>query len=147
VDRASMAASLEVRAPLLDTAVAEFAGALPLDWKLHRLDGKWLFKRVARRLLPRAIVQRKKKGFGMPIARWLRGELRSLARDALLDGDSLAAGGLLDGGEIARMLDEHERGLVDHRQRLWALVVLELWRRKNLGAATSAADRRQASIR
>ncbi|MCU1278975.1 MAG: asnB, partial [bacterium] len=144
---ASMAASLEVRAPLLDTAVAEFAGSLPLDWKLHRTTSKWIFKRVARRLLPRAIVDRPKKGFGMPIARWLRGELRSLAHDALLDKSSLAAGGALDRGEVARMLDEHERGAVDHRQRLWALVVLELWRRKNLGAATSAAARLQASIR
>jgi asparagine synthase (glutamine-hydrolysing) len=147
VDRASMAASLEVRAPLLDTAVAEFAGALPIDWKLHRTTGKWIFKRVARRLLPSAIVDRPKKGFGMPIARWLRGELQPLARAVLLDGSSLAAEGALDGGEIARMLDEHARGAADHRQRLWALVVLELWRRKNLGSATSAADRRRASIR
>jgi asparagine synthase (glutamine-hydrolysing) len=104
-------------------------------------------KRVARRLLPPAIVDRPKKGFGMPIARWLRGDLRALARDALLDSSSLAAAGALDGGEIARMLDEHARGTVDHRQRLWALLVLELWQRKNLGTATNAGDRRRASIR
>ena len=132
VDRASMAASLEVRAPLLDTAVAEFAGSLPIDWKLHRTTGKWIFKRVARRLLPAAIVDRPKKGFGMPIARWLRGELEPLARALLTDGQSLAAGGALSRAELVRMLDEHARGDVDHRQRLWALVVLELWRRKNL---------------
>jgi asparagine synthase (glutamine-hydrolysing) len=148
VDRASMAASLEVRAPLLDTAVAEFAASLPIDWKLHRTTGKWIFKRVARRLLPRAIVDRPKKGFGMPIARWLRGDLRALAHDALLDARSLAADGALDRGEVARLLDEHERGAADHRQRLWALLVLELWQRENLGAtATSAADRRPASTR
>ncbi len=147
VDRASMAASLEVRAPLLDTSVAEFAGALPLDWKLRRTTGKWILKRVARGLLPAAIVDRPKKGFGMPIARWLRGELQPLVRDALLDGGSLAAAGALDRGEIERMLDEHARGAIDHRQRLWALVVLELWRRKNLGALTIAGARRQASIR
>ncbi|MGZ3443536.1 MAG: asparagine synthetase B family protein, partial [Polyangia bacterium] len=147
VDRASMAASLDVRAPLLDTAVAEFAASLPIDWKLHRTTGKWIFKRVARHLLPRAIVDRPKKGFGMPIARWLRQELRELLHDTLLDARSLAAEGALDRNEVARMLDEHERGAVDHRQRLWALVVLELWRRENLLAVTSAADRRQASIR
>ncbi|MGZ3427598.1 MAG: asparagine synthase (glutamine-hydrolyzing) [Polyangia bacterium] len=147
VDRASMAASLEVRAPLLDTAVAEFAASLPIDWKLHRTTGKWIFKRVARHLLPRAIVDRPKKGFGMPIARWLRQELRELLHDTLLDARSLAAEGALDRNEVARMLDEHERGVVDHRQRLWALVVLELWRRENLLAVTSAAGRRQASIR
>jgi asparagine synthase (glutamine-hydrolysing) len=147
VDRASMAASLEVRAPLLDTAVAEFAGSLPIEWKLRRTTGKWIFKRVARRLLPRAIVDRPKKGFGMPIARWLRHELAPLARDVLLDEQSLAASGALDRDEIARMLDEHLKGAVDHRQRLWALCVLELWRRKNLGAITNAADRRRASTR
>ncbi|MGZ3429820.1 MAG: asparagine synthase-related protein, partial [Polyangia bacterium] len=105
------------------------------------------FKRVARHLLPRAIVDRPKKGFGMPIARWLRQELRELLHDVLLDARSLAAAGALDRNEVARMLDEHERGAVDHRPRLWALVVLELWRRENLLAVTSAADRRQASIR
>ncbi len=147
VDRASMAASLEVRAPLLDTAVAEFAGALPIDWKLRRTTGKWILKRVARKLLPEGIVGRPKKGFGMPIARWLRDELGELLRDALLDGSSLAASGALDRAEVARLVDEHARGAIDHRQRLWALVVLELWRRKNLGAVTSAGARRQASIR
>jgi asparagine synthase (glutamine-hydrolysing) len=81
----------------------------------------------------------------MPIARWLRGALEPLARDALLDADSLAASGALARNEIARMLDEHARGDVDHRQRLWALLVLELWQRKNL--VTSAADRRRASTR
>ncbi|HXU70143.1 MAG TPA: asparagine synthase (glutamine-hydrolyzing) [Polyangia bacterium] len=147
VDRASMAASLEVRAPFLDTAVAEFAAALPLDWKLRRTTGKWILKRMARKLLPRAIVDRPKKGFGMPIARWLRGELSDLCRDALLDGDSLAAAGALRRGELERLLDEHARGAVDHRQRLWALLVLELWQRKNLKQATNAADRRRASTR
>ncbi|HEY2745045.1 MAG TPA: asparagine synthase C-terminal domain-containing protein, partial [Polyangia bacterium] len=145
VDRASMAASLEVRAPFLDTAVAEFAGALPIDWKLRRTTGKWILKQVAKKLVPPAIVARPKKGFGMPIARWLRGALEPLARDALLDADSLAASGALARNEIARMLDEHARGDVDHRQRLWALLVLELWQRKNL--VTSAADRRRASTR
>jgi asparagine synthase (glutamine-hydrolysing) len=147
VDRASMAASLEVRAPLLDTAVAELAGALPLDWKLRRFDGKWILKRMARALLPSEIVDRPKKGFGMPIGKWLRGELHDLARDALLDGDSLAASGQLARAEIERMLDEHAAGTIDHRQRLWALLVLELWQRKNLKTATSGADRRRASTR
>ena len=147
VDRASMAASLEVRAPLLDTAVAEWAGALPIDWKLRGLTGKWIFKRVARRLLPSEIVDRPKKGFGMPIGKWLRGELQPLVRDALFDGDSLSAAGLLDRRQLEQMVDEHARGLVDHRQRLWAILVLELWQRKNLQTATSASDRRRASTR
>jgi asparagine synthase (glutamine-hydrolysing) len=137
VDRASMAASLEVRAPLLDTAVAELAGALPLSLKLRRLTGKYLLKRVARRFLPSEIVDRPKKGFGMPTGRWLRAELGALARDALTDGSSLAAEGLLARAEVERLLDEHTRGTADHRQRLWALLVLELWRRQLRRSASS----------
>src|SRR5207249_2416265 len=132
VDRASMAASLEVRAPLLDTAVAEFAGALPINYKLRGLTSKWILKRMARRLLPPEIVDRPKKGFGMPIGKWLRGDLAGLARDALTGADSLAATGQLARAEVVRLLDEHTRGAVDHRQRLWALLVLELWRRQHL---------------
>jgi asparagine synthase (glutamine-hydrolysing) len=131
VDRASMAASLEVRAPLLDTAVAEFVGALPLGMKLRGLDGKRLLKRLGRRFLPSEIVDRPKKGFGMPTGRWLRAELGPLARAALTDGRSLAASGRFVRAEVERLLDEHQRGAVDHRQRLWALLVLELWRRKH----------------
>jgi asparagine synthase (glutamine-hydrolysing) len=146
VDRASMAASLEVRAPLLDTEVAEFAASLPLSYKLRGLDGKWILKQVAKELLPREIVTRKKKGFGMPVAKWLRADLQSLLHDALFDGDSLASQGRFDRRALAELVDEHARGRIDHRQRLWALLVLELWQRKNLGA-TSAADRRRASTR
>jgi asparagine synthase (glutamine-hydrolysing) len=146
VDRASMAASLEVRAPLLDTRVAEFAASLPLSYKLHGLDGKWILKQVAKELLPREIVTRKKKGFGMPVGKWLRSDLQSLLRDALFDRSSLASQGHCDRRALERLVDEHTRGQVDHRQRLWALLVLELWQRKNL-RVTSAADRRRASTR
>jgi asparagine synthase (glutamine-hydrolysing) len=123
-----MAASLEVRAPLLDTAVAELAASLPLGMKLRGTTGKVLLKRVARRFLPREIVDRKKKGFGMPIAQWLKGRLAPLARDMLLGKKSLAAGGLFARAEVERLLDEHGSGRADHRQRLFTLLVLELWR-------------------
>jgi asparagine synthase (glutamine-hydrolysing) len=132
VDRASMAASLEVRSPLLDTRVAELACALPLGHKIGPRGQKLILKRVARRLLPREIVARKKKGFGMPIGRWLKEGLAEPLRAALLDAGSLAADGLLERREVARLIDEHGRGTVDHRQRLWALLVLELWRRAQL---------------
>ncbi len=135
VDRASMAASLEVRAPLLDTEVAEFAARLPMQWKLRGLDGKYLLKRVGERLLPHDIVHRKKKGFGMPVGRWLRGPLAEKCRALTTDGDSLVASGRFRRSEVERLLDEHQRGLVDHRQRLWTLMVLEQWRRTNRIAA------------
>jgi asparagine synthase (glutamine-hydrolysing) len=148
VDRASMAASLEVRAPLLDTAVAELAASLPMKMKLHGLQGKWILKQVARPLLPAEIIARKKKGFGMPIGKWLRGQLQPLLRDALLDGNSLATLGRLDRRVIEQLIAEHSAGRRDHRQKLWALLVLELWQRKNLAQAIrSAADRRRASTR
>jgi asparagine synthase (glutamine-hydrolysing) len=135
VDRASMASSLEVRAPLLDTAFAEYAASLPLDYKLRGRTSKYLLKQLAYRYLPRAIVDRPKKGFGMPIGRWLRQDLRSLAGDALLGPRSLAAAGRLKRPVVERMLREHGDGVADHRQRLWTLLVLELWRDRH-GAVT-----------
>jgi asparagine synthase (glutamine-hydrolysing) len=128
VDRASMAASLEVRAPLLDTAFAEYAASLPLSYKLHGRTSKYILKKLAYRYLPARIVERPKKGFGMPIARWLREDLRTLAHDVLLDPRGLAASGRLHRPVVERMLREHAEGRVDHRQRLWTLLVLELWR-------------------
>ena len=135
VDRASMAASLEVRAPLLDTAFAEYAASLPIDLKLRGRVGKYILKQLAYRHLPRSIVERPKKGFGMPIGRWLRQDLRSLSRDALLGPGSLAAAGRLQRRPIERLLQEHADGVADHRQRLWTLLVLELWRQRH-GAPT-----------
>jgi asparagine synthase (glutamine-hydrolysing) len=132
VDRAAMAASLEVRAPLLDTAFAEYAASLPLGLKLRGRTGKYILRRLAYAYLPAAIVERPKKGFGMPIGRWLREDLRPLAYDALLDARSLASDGRFRRAPIERMLDEHAKGRADHRQRLWTLLVLELWRRRNL---------------
>jgi asparagine synthase (glutamine-hydrolysing) len=131
VDRASMAASLEVRAPLLDTAFAEYAASLPLDMKLRGRAGKYILKRLASRYLPLEIVERPKKGFGMPTARWLREDLHPLAHDMLLGAQSLAGLGLLERATVERMLREHHDGRVDHRQRLWTLLVLELWRTRH----------------
>ena len=131
VDRASMASSLEVRAPLLDTAFAEYAAQLPLDLKLRGRVGKYVLKQLAYRYLPRAIVERRKKGFGMPIGRWLREDLRELSHDVLLGPSSLAAAGRLRRAVVERLLREHGDGAADHRQRLWTLLVLELWRRRH----------------
>ena len=96
VDRASMANSLEVRAPLLDTAFAEYAAGLPLSEKLHHFDGKRALKRAVSPWLPREVVQRPKKGFGMPVGAWLRGPLKSLAEELLLDGAGLCASGMVE---------------------------------------------------
>jgi asparagine synthase (glutamine-hydrolysing) len=126
VDRASMAASLEVRAPLLDTRVVELAAAIPGRYKLRGNVTKYLLKKAVRPWLPAEIIDRPKKGFGIPVAEWLRGPLRPLARELLAPG-RLKREGLFRPEVVTRMLDEHEAGTADHRKPLWTLLALQLW--------------------
>lgn len=126
VDRASMAASLEVRAPLLDRRVVELACALPSKLKLRGFTTKYLLKEVARPWLPPGIVDRPKKGFGVPIADWLRGPLRGLAEE-LLSPSRIRREGFFEPLEPTRLLAEHVTGKADHRKLLWTLIAFELW--------------------
>ncbi|HLL76384.1 MAG TPA: asparagine synthase (glutamine-hydrolyzing) [Pyrinomonadaceae bacterium] len=126
VDRTSMAVSLEVRAPFLDRRVAEFAASLPFSYKLRGRTSKYILKRAVRDLLPPFVTRRGKKGFGVPVAEWLKGRLRPLARD-LLSPARLARHGLFNPDYVARLQDEHERGRANHRKLLWTLLVFELW--------------------
>src|SRR2546421_3894297 len=127
VDRASMAVSLEVRAPYLDPRVAEFAASLPPRYKLHGYTSKYILKRAAEGLVPPFVLRRGKKGFGVPFAKWLKSELRPLAHD-LLSPERLRRSGLFDAAYVSRLLDEHERGVANHRKLLWTLLTFELWR-------------------
>jgi asparagine synthase (glutamine-hydrolysing) len=127
VDRASMAVSLEVRAPYLDPRVAEFAASLPSRYKLHGYTSKYILKRAAKGLVPPFVWRRGKKGFGVPFAQWLKAELRPMARD-LLSAERLRRGGLFNPEYVARLQDEHERGVANHRKLLWTLLSFELWR-------------------
>jgi asparagine synthase (glutamine-hydrolysing) len=122
VDRAAMATSLETRAPLLDHRVLEFALRLPL----RLVRGKRVLKSLVYRRVPRALLERPKQGFGVPLSRWLRGELRSLVFDALTN-DRMRAVGVQDYPLVKRIVDEHMSGSRDHPARLWALLVLSLW--------------------
>src|SRR5215212_7294064 len=126
VDRASMAVSLEVRAPFLDPRVAEFAASLPSDYKLRGRTSKYILKRAVAGLLPPFVTRRGKKGFGVPVAEWLKGRLRPLARD-LLSPERISRAGLFDAAYVARLQDEHERGVANHRKLLWTLLMFELW--------------------
>jgi asparagine synthase (glutamine-hydrolysing) len=126
VDRASMAVSLEVRAPFLDPRVAEYAASLPADYKLRGRTTKYILKRAARPLLPPFVTRRGKKGFGVPVAEWLKGRLRPLARD-LLAPERLRNHGLFDADYVTRLQDEHESGRANHRKLLWTLLMFELW--------------------
>lgn len=126
VDRASMAASLETRAPLLDHTFIEFLTRLPLHLKLRRFTGKYILKQAMRDQLPSAVIDRPKKGFGMPVAKWVKGELRPLVRDTFAR-TRMEQRGLFNVSYVERLLEEHERGIADHRKLIWTLLMFELW--------------------
>ncbi|MGE0131701.1 MAG: asparagine synthase (glutamine-hydrolyzing) [Blastocatellales bacterium] len=126
VDRASMAASLETRAPFLDHTLVEFLTRLPLDLKMRGLTAKYILKRAMRDRLPQQIINRPKKGFGMPVAKWVKGELRAFVRDTFAP-ERLKRRGLFNADYVARLLDEHEGGVADHRKLIWTLLMFEMW--------------------
>jgi len=126
VDRAAMAVSLETRAPFLDPRVAQFAAALPLDYKLMGKNGKFILKKAVEDILPREILDRPKKGFGIPIAEWLKGRLNSLMHD-LLTPERLDVQGLFETAYVERLMREHETGRASHHKQLWTLLVFQLW--------------------
>ena len=129
VDRASMACSLEVRVPLLDRRVVELAASFPMRLKLRGLTTKWALKRVVRDMLPRDIARRPKKGFGIPLGHWFRGELRPLLREACAP-DALRRTGLFRPEAVERLLVEHEARRHDHRKKLYTLLAFQLWARQ-----------------
>ena len=126
VDRASMAVSLEVRAPFLDREFARYVTSLPYEYKLRGLTRKWILKRAMAGRLPRAILERSKQGFGVPCGEWLRGPLREEAEE-LFSPAQLSRFGLLDPEPITRLFREHLSRRFDHRKQLWALYVLLRW--------------------
>jgi asparagine synthase (glutamine-hydrolysing) len=132
VDRASMAVSLEARAPLLDPDVVAFAWSLPERLKFRDGEGKWLLRQLAFRLVPRPLLDRPKSGFAIPIADWLRGPLRSWAED-LLSPRSLADSGLLAADVIRRRWQEHLTGARTWSYQLWTVLMLLAWQRRHGG--------------
>ena len=126
VDRASMACSLETRAPLLDYEFVDFVMGLPSNLKLRGLTSKYLLKKATQSLLPQEVIQRKKKGFGVPIAKWVKGPLKELFGD-LLAPDRIRREGYLDPEVVSALLNEHLLGKKDNRKPLWTLLVWELW--------------------
>jgi len=125
VDIASMANGLEVRCPFLDQEVVAIALNMPARWR----RGKGILRRAFRDLIPPSILNRGKMGFGVPLTEWLRGGLRPMLEDAMA---TLQKRGLLEAAEIRRLTSEHLSGAADHRDRLWLLLVLELWHRRFL---------------
>ncbi len=126
VDRASMACSLEVRAPLLDYELVEFVMGLPSALKLKGLTSKYILKKAMKPFLPPEVIHRKKKGFGVPIAKWVKGPLKELFGD-LLSPDRIKREGYLNPGYVASLFQDHLLNKKDNRKQLWTLLIWELW--------------------
>jgi asparagine synthase (glutamine-hydrolysing) len=134
VDRMSMANSLEVRCPLLDHELAELASRIPHAWKLRNKRGKDVFIRALGHRLPPVLLHQPKRGFGVPLAIWFRGPLRSFLFDHLTSRSFLDRG-MVSPEFVAELLNEHDRGRRDNHHHLWKLLMLELWFREFSSAA------------
>ena len=128
VDRTTMANSLEARAPLLDQNLIAFAARLPFDLKLRGEQGKYLFRKVAARLLPAEVLTKRKQGFAIPLAAWFRNDLRPMLLDTI-GSRAFKERGIFDQAGIQRLVDEHQQGLQDRGELLWMVMVLETWMR------------------
>src|SRR4051794_12259204 len=126
IDIATMAHSLEARSPFLDPEMMQFAASIPAPMKLRGMEKKVILRDALRAWLPDSILDRPKQGFSVPLAEWLRGDLRDYSHEVLLDPRSLARERFRPGA-VQGLLDEHRAGQ-DHSQRIWALMMLEQWR-------------------
>jgi asparagine synthase (glutamine-hydrolysing) len=134
VDRASMAHSLEVRVPYLDHNVVEYVSSVNSDYKLRGLTTKYILKKAARDLLPRQIVHRRKAGFMIPLAAWIKKDLREVLED-VCSADTLKRDGYFNPVFVRNMLDDHYAGVRDCRKMIWTLLAFQYWRRHVHGGA------------
>ena len=134
VDRASMANSLEVRVPLLDHTLVEWAARLPSQLKLHGREGKYIFKAALEPHVRREILYRPKQGFAVPLAAWFRGPLNRRLRETL-GGPVLHDSGFFDMATVGMLLDQHQAGERDHSAALWSLAMIEAFLRQVHGGA------------
>jgi asparagine synthase (glutamine-hydrolysing) len=144
-DRASMAHSLEARVPYLDTVVTNLALALPTRHKIRGLSKKVLLRKAAAPLLPREIVHGKKRGFSIPAAAWLRGELESFARQTL-SRETLHRQGFFHPDVVTRLLDDHVAGREDRSRQLWGLLAFTLWHGSHVERAPQVPSRPEVLV-
>jgi asparagine synthase (glutamine-hydrolysing) len=123
VDRASMAVSLELRAPILDHKLMEMAASIPSGLKLHGDTGKYIFKKSLERILPANILYRSKQGFAIPLNRWFRKELKEMAYSAIMSHDD----GILDRSYLSKMWKQHQSGTFDRSAYLWSVLMFRKW--------------------
>ena len=132
VNRMSAAHGLETRAPFLDHELIEFVQRIPASLKLNgsnnNQSSKYILKQAAKGLVPEVIIQRAKKGFGVPLAQWFKSELKDMLMDTLTDQRTRDRG-LLNQNAIRALTNEHQLGRRDHSRQLWSLLTLELWLR------------------
>jgi asparagine synthase (glutamine-hydrolysing) len=138
-DKMSMAASTEVRVPLLDDEVVSLAANIPPNLKLRGLTRKYIFKRSMEGVVPPEVIWRPKAGFGAPVRSWLVGDLKPMVHD-LLSADTVARRGLFDPREVVRLIADNEAGRADNSLRIWALMTLELWQREFVDRDGSSAN-------
>jgi len=140
VDRMSMAASLEVRVPILDHVFVEWATGLPADWKIRGGKQKYILRKLAERVgVPREVLYRPKQGFAMPLAHWMKHELKELIMTVLLDPRTLQRG-YFESRAVRQLLDEHFHGSRDHSGRIWRLLMFELWHRNYVERIRAAEE-------
>ena len=145
IDRAAMAVSLENRSPFLDHRVVEFAVRMPLALKARNGVGKWVLRQMLYRHIPRALVDRPKMGFCVPLDAWLRGPLKQWAGDLIASRQSDAAS-LLDRNVLMRMLDEHSSGVRDWHQALWTALMFLAWGQNDPADSASRANERGSLV-
>ncbi|MBX7171749.1 MAG: asparagine synthase (glutamine-hydrolyzing) [Pyrinomonadaceae bacterium] len=126
VDIASMANSLEARSPLLDHHIIEFAASLPQHLKVSGKETKYLLKKIAAKLVPKEVIYRRKMGFGVPIGKWLRNEMKDFVKENLLS-ERFAKRGLFQQNKIADIIQQHNEQKNDFGTQIWTLLMLELW--------------------
>lgn len=123
VDRASMAVSLELRAPILDHKLMETVASIPSGLKLHGDTGKYIFKKSLERILPNNILYRSKQGFAVPLSRWFRKEMKELAHEAIMSCDD----GILDRAYLGHIWKQHQSGRFDRSAYLWSVLMFRKW--------------------
>ena len=126
VDRASMAVSLEARAPFLDHRLIEFSSRVPSKFKVRNGKGKWLLREVLHRHVPRSLMERPKQGFSIPISKWLRGPLRDWA-EALIEESRINQEGYLDAKLVRSVWNNHLAGQGNREHDLWCVLMFQSW--------------------
>jgi asparagine synthase (glutamine-hydrolysing) len=134
VDRASMAVSLEVRTPFLDLEFSQFANSLPGAYKLRGLTRKFILKKALEKKIPKEIIYRKKKGFGIPLTKWLREDLRPMLEEAFSE-ERMKREGLFNHTYVQSLMHEHFQGKKDNRKQLWTLLMFEKWKERYVSSS------------